>query len=52
MWQRTGALAVHDTTAWALELLAALSGVWPSGITSGEALHALPKLAIGPALCR
>ena len=26
MWQRTGALAMQDATAWALDLLAALSG--------------------------
>ena len=37
MWQRSGALAVQCTTAWALELLAALSGCGP-GHASGEAI--------------
>ena len=37
MWQRTGALAIQDAAAWALELLAALSGCGferPSGEAS------------------
>ena len=50
MWQRSGALAVVGATAWALELLAALSGCGLEKPSGEATLHA--HIRTTSALCR